>query len=419
MSEEDHQADDSYTFYDLGLCQEIIDACTRIGWKVPTPIQIKTIPPALNKKDICGMAETGSGKTGAFALPILHHLLECKKTMYALILEPTHELVLQVAEVFRQLGESISLKVVAITGGVDEKTQVKLLEKHPHVIVATTGRLNQIMREKPNINFQSIRALVFDEADKMLGESFLNEVKLILNRIGDNHQNFLFSATLPEEIEKNLIFSFHDPVRFDLSSQNDTAHTLQEYVTVAKTNKKEVLLYALLSTELNLKSTIVFTGKRNTAHIITKMLQALHINSVLYHGKLQQKQRQKAVEDFKSGKYTVLVATNVASRGLDIPHVQAVINYDMPTTCDEYIHRVGRTGRAARCGIAITIITMNELPSFKILENLLKKKMNLKRVDERLIDDESEEVEHARKIGVESFKEESKKEKQKYKSKNK
>lgn len=415
----DNQLDDSYTFYDLGLCQEMIDACTRIGWKVPTPIQIKTIPPALNKQDVCGMAETGSGKTGAFALPILHHLLESKKTMFALILEPTHELVLQVAQVFHQLGEAISLKVVAITGGVDEKTQVKLLEKHPHIIVATAGRLNQIMREKPNINFQSIRALVFDEADKMLSESFLNEVKLILARIGNNHQSFLFSATLPEEIEQNLILTFHDPVRFDLSSKNNTSSTLQEYVTIAQTNKKEALLYVLLSNELNLKSTIVFTGKRNTAHILTKMLQALHISAVLYHGKLQQKQRQKAVDEFKNGKFKVLVATNVASRGLDIPHVQAVINYDIPTECEEYVHRVGRTGRAARCGIAITIITMNDLPNFKLLENGLKKKMELKKIDEKLVEDVYEEVEQARKIGVESFKEVSKREKQKFKNKHK
>lgn len=417
MNDDDQQVDDSYTFYDLGLCQEMIDACNRIGWKVPTPIQIKTIPPALNKKDVCGMAETGSGKTGAFALPILHHLLECKKTMFALILEPTHELVQQVAQVFHELGQAISLKVVAITGGVEEKLQIKLLEKQPHIIVATTGRLNQIMREKPNINFQSIRALVFDEADKMLGESFMKEVKLILARIGNNHQSFLFSATLPEEIEKNLILSFNDPVRFDLSSKTDTSHTLKEYVAIAQTNKKEALLYVLLSTELNLKSTIVFTGKRNTAHILTKMLQTLYISSILYHGKLQQKQRQKAVDEFKSGKYKVLVATNVASRGLDIPHVQAVINYDIPTECEEYIHRVGRTGRAARCGIAITIITMNDLPNFKILENTLKKRMELKRIDEKLIDDVSEEVEQARKVGVESFKEVSKQEKQKFKDK--
>ena len=392
-----NQLDDSFTFYDLGLCQEMIDACTRIGWKIPTPIQIKTIPPALSNRDICGMAETGSGKTGAFALPILHHLLECKKSMFALILEPTHELVLQVANVFHQLGESISLKVVAITGGVEEKLQVKLLEKHPHVIVATAGRLNQIMREKPNINFQSIKALVFDEADKMLGESFLREVKLILNRIGNNHQSFLFSATLPEEIEKNLVLSFNDPVRFDLSQHGDTSHTLKEYVAFAPTNKKEALLYVLLSTELNLKSTIVFTGKINTAHILTKMLQTLHISSILYHGKMQQKQRQKAVDEFRSGKYKVLVTTNVASRGLDIPHVQAVVNYDIPDESDEYIHRVGRTGRAAKHGIAITIITMNDLPNFKILENKLKKKMELKRIDEKLIDDVLEEVEQARK----------------------
>lgn len=407
---------DSYTFYDLGLCKEMIDSCIRNGWKNPTPIQIKSIPPAIEGRDIIGMAETGSGKTGAFALPILHHLLEVKKPMFALILEPTHELVLQVANVFRQLGESIALKVLAITGGVDERSQVKLLEKGPHIIVATTGRLNQIMREKPQINFSTIRALVFDEADKMLGDSFLAEVKTILARIGANHQSFLFSATFPEEIQNNILLSFNNPERINLSTAKQTASTLTEYVTVALTNKKEVLLYELIR-ELGDKSCIVFTNMKKTAHILTVMLQQLHISSVLYHGDLQQRQRQKAVDDFKAGKYGVLVTTNVASRGLDIPHVNTVINYDLPETSQEYVHRVGRAGRAAKCGVAITILAMNDLPKFKLLENDLKQKLELKRVDESAISSLSETVEQARKAGNESFKDYSKKSRQKKKEK--
>ncbi|OHT07727.1 putative ATP-dependent RNA helicase DDX47 [Tritrichomonas foetus] len=410
------QYDDSITFYDLGLCKEMVDACTRLGWKVPTPIQAKTIPPALNKKDVCGMAETGSGKTGAFALPIYHHLLENQKEMYALVLEPTHELVLQVADVFRQLGEEIGAKVIAITGGVDERSQVKLLEKKPHIIVATTGRLNQIMREKPNINFKTIRALVFDEADRMLSDSFLSEVKTILARIGNNHQSFLFSATLPDEIENLIELSLNQPETFALSKNNETASTLTESVVVAPTNKKEAVLFTLLK-ELNDKTCVIFTGMRKTAHIVTKMLQTLRKSAVLYHGKLQQKQRQKAVEDFKNGKFTILVATNVASRGLDIPHVSTVINYDLPETSEEYVHRVGRAGRATRCGNAITIITMNDLPAFKILEGNLKHKLDLKRVDDDDVAQVAEEVEQARKAGVESFKEYSKQQKQKFKNK--
>ena len=417
MKQNQELVDDSTTFYDLGLCKEMVDACSSMGWKVPTMIQSKTIPAALQKKDVCGMAETGSGKTGAFALPIYHHLLEePKRTMYALILEPTHELVLQVADVFRKLGEAIGATVVAITGGVDERSQVKSLEKQPHIIVATTGRLNQIMREKPNINFSTVRALVFDEADRMLSDSFLSEVKTILARIGNNHQSFLFSATLPDEIENLIDLSLNHPEKFILSKNNETSSTLIESVVVSPTNKKEAVLFVLLN-EINDKSCVVFTGMRKTAHIITKMLQTLHISSVLYHGKLQQKQRQKAVEDFKNGKYSVLVATNVASRGLDIPHVHTVINYDLPESSEEYVHRVGRAGRATRCGFAITIITMNDLPNFKILENNLKHKLDLKQIDNSAVSSVAEEVEQARKAGVDSFKEYSKQQKMKLKGK--
>ena len=284
--------DDSITFYDLGLCQEMIDAATKeMGWKVPTKIQAKTIQPILSGKDVCGMAQTGSGKTGAFALPIYHKLLENPAPMFALILEPTRELVLQVADVFRKLGKSIGAKICSITGGVEEKTQIKILERQPNIIVSTTGRLNQILREKPEMNLKGIKMLVFDEADQMLGPSFLSEVEKIMDRIGDNHQTLLFSATMPDEIEYLVKNKLNNPLNLELNTRNETASTLTECVVVSPNKMKEVVLYTLLK-ELQGKSCIVFTGSCKSAHILAKMLNILHIKTALYHGKLQQKQRQ-------------------------------------------------------------------------------------------------------------------------------
>ncbi|KAH0793818.1 DEAD/DEAH box helicase family protein [Histomonas meleagridis] len=410
------EADDSITFYDLGLCQEMIDAAKAEGWTIPTAIQAKTIPSILSGKDVCGMAQTGSGKTGAFALPIYHQLLENQSPMFALILEPTRELVLQVADVFRSLGKPLNAKVCSITGGVEEKTQIQILERQPHIIVATTGRLNQIMREKPNINFKTIKILVFDEADQMLSPSFLDEVAKILKRIGPNHQSLLFSATMPEEIENLVKSTLTNPVNFELNLRNETASTLEEYVAVCPNNQKEVVLYLLIK-DLQKKPCIVFTGSCKTAHILWKMLNILHISTALYHGKLQQKQRQAALQQFKQGKYSVLVATNVASRGLDIPQVDTVINYELPDKDEEYVHRVGRAGRAARCGFAITMITINDLPHFAMLEKFLKKKLQKKDIDPGEMEAYKYDVEQARKSAVIDFKEYQKKQTKKLKEK--
>lgn len=397
--------DDSVTFYDLALCEEMIKAAESVGWKYPAPIQREAIPKALEGLDICGMAETGSGKTGAFALPLLHQLLDKRTPLFGLILEPTRELVLQVANVFRELGKEIGLKVCAITGGVEEKAQIASLEKKPHVVVATTGRLNQILRERPQINMKSVKVLVFDEADRMLSDSFLDEVKNVLGRIGNDHQTMLFSATMPEEIETLMKMSLNNPFMIELA-RNQVAITLTEYVTVAQTGRKEAFLYAILKENTG-KSCIVFTNSCKTAHILTKMLQKLKVSAVLYHGKMQQRERQQAVEQFRKGEYSILVTTNVASRGLDVPHVDAVINYDLPeeNSLEEYVHRVGRAGRAARCGIAITLITVNDMIQLAKLEKFLRKKLDLKMVSAEAVESDLEAVERARKAGAESYKE--------------
>jgi ATP-dependent RNA helicase DDX47/RRP3 len=250
----------------------------------------------------------------------------------------------------------------------------------------------------------------------MLSASFLDEVRVILERIGPNHQSLLFSATMPDEIERLVKLSLTDPVTVSLVARNQVTSSLKEFVAVCPSNRKEVLLYVLMRGTTD-GSCIVFTDSMKTAHILAKMLQVLKIGAVLYQGKMEQRHRQQVVERFKQGRYSVLMTTNVASRVLDVPHVDCVLNYGLPDKHEEHIHRVGRAGRAARCGLAITIVTMNDLLEYAVLEQFLKKKLDRKKIDDAEIDAASDEVERARKAGAESYKEYSKKKAQQKKGK--
>lgn len=410
MEDEELQAqfnDDTMTFADLGLCSEMVDSTQTIGWKYPSLIQRETIPLALEGHDIIGMAITGSGKTGAYALPILHQLLDSasKKEsiiLYALVLLPTRELAVQVTDVFKQLGESINIRVCAITGGVEGSIQLKQIKRGPHVIVATPGRLVQLMRENPGINFTRIRSLVFDEADEMLSASFLEEVEVILERIGSNRQTYLFSATMPDDIQKLAALSLSEPKTVSISHRNQVANTLTEWLIISMTEFKLETLVTLLR-DIGNSSIIIFTGSCKMAQIVCKMLQILKFSAVLYHGKLPQNQRQIAVRDFRNGRYSILVATNVAARGLDVPHVDAVINYELPDHPEDYVHRVGRAGRAEKCGVAYTIITANDLIQYSELERFLKKKLKKYNINESIVRESYPQVEQARKQSVSSY----------------
>lgn len=413
------EVDDSLTFYDLGLCEEMVDACKSLKWKYPTPIQAKTIPSALEKKDICGTAPTGSGKTGAYMLPIFHHMLENSHPFFALIFAPTRELCTQIDHVVRDLGKEIHVRVCTIIGGVSEKDQVKALKNKPHVIVATPGRLAKILRSFPDaLSLAQVECLVFDEADNMLADkSFQNDIQMILEKVNKKRQTFLYSATMPEEIEELTKKSMSDPVRFALSTHNQVAKTLTEYFCLSKTGEKEASLYSILN-DYRGQMTIIFVSSVKTAFIMHKMLNNLHIKTAVYHGKLPQRERQSAIDSFREGKYQCLVATNVGSRGLDLPNVDLVINYELPDEKEEYVHRVGRAGRAERVGTAITLITANELVDYMRLETFLKKKLTKKDINQSKIDESKEEVEIARRIANEAYKEFKKKQAKKKKERN-
>ena len=410
------EVDDSHTFYDLGLCEEMTDACKAIKWNYPTPIQVQTIPIAIQKKDICGTAPTGSGKTGAYMLPIFHHMLENPHGFYALVLAPTRELCIQINQVTRDIGKDIGVRVCTVIGGVSETDQVKALREKPHVVVATPGRLAKILRSFPGvIELDQVECLVFDEADNMLIEkSFQNDLQLILEKTNKSRQTFLFSATMPEEIESLAKATLSDPVRVSLTKHNIVAKTLSEYFCLAKTDQKDATLFTLLN-EYKGQTTIVFVSSVKTAFIMQKMLSNLRIKTAVYHGKLPQRERQQAIDSFKEGRYQVLVATNVGSRGLDVPHVDLIINYELPNEQKEYIHRVGRAGRAERIGTAITLITANELTDYARLERFLNKKLEKLTVNQSKVDQCYEEVKLAKKISNDEYKQFKKKQTQKKK----
>ena len=410
--------DDSYTFSDLGLCQPMVDACKSLGWKYPMPIQIKTIHPAIEKKDICGTAETGSGKTGAYMLPIFHHMWENPHSFFALVFAPTRELATQIDHVTRDIGKDIKVRVCTIIGGVDEDSQVKALKAQPHVVVATPGRLARLIRNNPKvIPLNKVECLVFDEADNMLREpSFQTDIQLILSKLNSTHQTYLFSATMPEEIEQLAKQTMSDPVRLSLTSVNTVARTLTEHLVISETGKKEATLVALMNQYPD-KQTIIFVGSCKTATIISTLLSNLNFRTIVYHGQLPQRERINAIDRFKNGDYRVLVATNVGSRGLDVPHVDLVINYELPEEHEEYIHRVGRAGRAERSGVAVTIITANEVVGYIRLENFLKKKIPKKDIPLEKIEEVTEKVELAKRVAVEKYKEMKKKQAQKKKEK--
>lgn len=424
MSISKNFTDDKYTFLDLGLCEEMVEATKELKWKNPTSIQSLAIPHGLSGKDIYGAAETGSGKTGAFLLPIIHHLLdkpEKEQFFFGLIFAPTRELCIQIVDVANKLGKAIGLKVFAIIGGVDETQQIRALKKKPHIIVATPGRFLQILRDSPDtIIVKNFKQLVFDEADEMFRKGTkLEDIEKILKVIPNKRQTYLFSATMPGEIEELIQLSMSDPIKLSLTEENKVAKTITEYYAHAKTNLKEVTLYYLLKT-LN-KKALVFVNSSRRAHVFAKMLNDLNIKTTYFHGQLDQRKRENAVKSFRDGKFKVLVATSVSARGIDLPNVDLVINYDLPVDNPrEYVHRVGRAGRAGRPGMSIALVTTNDLIDLTIVEKYLGTKISKEyRLDIDTIDSLTYDATLALKAGNDSYRDLKKDERKQHNKKQK
>ncbi|XP_075429976.1 putative ATP-dependent RNA helicase DDX47 isoform X1 [Ascaphus truei] len=362
------------TFRDLAVTDVLCEACEQLGWKYPTKIQIEAIPMALQGRDIIGLAETGSGKTAAFALPILQTLLENPQRLYALVLTPTRELAFQIAEQFEALGSSIGVKSAVIVGGIDMMSQALALAKKPHVVIATPGRLIDHLENTKGFNLRALKYLVMDEADRILNMDFETEVDKILKVIPRDRKTFLFSATMTKKVQKLQRAALKDPVKCSVSSKYQTVEKLQQfYIFIPSKFKDSYLVYIL--NELAGNSFMIFCSTCNNTQRVALMLRNLGFTAIPLHGQMSQNKRLGSLNKFKAKSRSILLATDVASRGLDIPHVDVVMNFDIPTHSKDYIHRVGRTARAGRSGRSITFVTQYDVELFQRIEHLIGKKL--------------------------------------------
>ncbi|EFY88543.1 ribosomal RNA processing protein [Metarhizium acridum] len=365
------------TFKQLGIVDSLCEACESLNYKFPTPIQEKSIPVALQNRDIIGLAETGSGKTAAFALPILQALLDKPQPLFGLVLAPTRELAHQIGQSFEALGSSISLRCAVIVGGLDMVPQAVALGKKPHIIVATPGRLVDHLEKTKGFSLRTLKYLVMDEADRLLDMDFGPAIDKLLKFIPRERRTYLFSATLSSKVESLQRASLRDPVRVSVSSNKyQTVSTLLQNLLVIPQMRKDTYLIYLVN-EFTGKSTIIFTRTVWETQRIAILLRTLGFGAIPLHGQLSQSARLGALNKFRSGTRDILVATDVAARGLDISKVDVVLNYDLPQDSKTYIHRVGRTARAGKSGIAISLVTQYDIEVFQRIEAALGKKLDI------------------------------------------
>jgi len=392
------------SFASLGVIETICEAVESLGWRAPTEIQRASIPEALKGRDIVGLAETGSGKTGAFAIPVLQALLQNPQRLFCVVLAPTRELAFQINEVFEALGASISLHSVCIVGGIDMVTQAIALAKKPHVIVATPGRLVDHLQNTKGFSLRTLKFLILDEADRMLSLDFEEEINKILSLIPRDRRTFLFSATMTSKVAKLQKASLVDPVKVEVSTKFQTPKQLiQQYLFIPAKWKDCYLAYML--DEFKGQSTIIFVSTCNNALRITLLLRNLGFQAVCLHGQLSQPKRLGALNKFKAGARNILVATDVASRGLDIPNVDLVLNVDIPNNGKDYIHRVGRTARAGKAGRSVAFVTQYDVEAYQRLEALLQQKLPAYEAQEETVLVLLERVNEAQRLAVRELRE--------------
>ncbi|XP_012063781.1 PREDICTED: probable ATP-dependent RNA helicase DDX47 [Atta cephalotes] len=385
------------TWKDLGLVDTLCKTCLDLKWKEPTKIQQEAIPLTLQGKDVIGLAETGSGKTAAFALPILQALLENPQRYFALILTPTRELAFQISEQFDALGSSIGVKTVVLVGGMDMHAQGMILEKKPHIIIATPGRLVDHLENTKGFNLRQLKFLVMDEADRILNMDFEVEVNKILRVIPRERRTLLFSATMTKKVQKLQRASLRNPVKVEVSTKYQTVEKLQQYYIFIPVKFKDVYLVHILN-ELAGNSFMIFCGTCNNTVRTALLLRNLGFTAVPLHGQMTQNKRIAALTKFKAKNRSILISTDVASRGLDIPHVDIVINFDIPTHSKDYIHRVGRTARAGRSGRSITFVTQYDVELYQRIEQLISKQLPLFPTEEEEVMLLQERVSEAQRI---------------------
>lgn len=366
-------------FNELNVIPEILKALEKEKYSVPTPIQEEAIPIILSGKDMLGCAQTGTGKTAAFAIPTLQLLCNEKIThsktrnIRGLILTPTRELAIQIYESFTSYGKYTKLKSCVIFGGVSQKPQEEKLKQGVDVLVATPGRLIDLMNQK-QVDLQNIKIFILDEADRMLDMGFINDVKKITARIPVKKQTLLFSATMPADIEKLSKSLLKNPANVKITPVSSTVDTIEQYLYYVDKNNKRNLLTHILK-DKSITSALVFSRTKHGADKIVRYLSKNDVTAQAIHGDKSQGARQRALNDFKNKKIAVLVATDIAARGIDIDELSHVINYDLPEVAETYVHRIGRTGRAGLAGVAISFCDFDEKEYLTNIENLINKRL--------------------------------------------
>ncbi len=364
-------------FASFGLSKNLIRAVSDAGFVDARPIQAKTIPQVLKGRDVLGLAQTGTGKTAAFALPIIERLVASKgSNPRALVIAPTRELALQIHGDFQMLGKYTNIRSTTIFGGVSAVPQKRALRSRPDVIVACPGRLLDLMGSK-DVRLDGLEVLVLDEADHMLDMGFLPDIKRILQRLPQPRQNLLFSATMPREIRSLTNGLLHNPHVVELAI-TAPAETIEHALYPVEQSRKTGLLMHLLHQQ-DFTSAIVFLRTKHRTKRLARDLERSGVNAIALQGNMSQGARQRAMQGFREGRYKVLVATDIAARGIDVAGVSHVINYDVPNTPDAYTHRIGRTGRAEQSGKACTFVTNDDFAGVRAIERKLK--MSIPRVD--------------------------------------
>jgi len=368
-------------FTELDLLPEILNSLSNLGYSEPTPIQKQAIPLALQGKDILGCAQTGTGKTAAFSIPLLQTLHERKsnkpgkRPIRALILTPTRELAAQIADSIRDYGKGLGLRHVVIFGGVGQSPQVQKLREGVDILVATPGRLLDLMQQG-YVRLDQIEFFVLDEADRMLDMGFIHDIKKILPKLPERKQTMFFSATMPLAIADLAKKILHNPEQIRVDPVSSTAEKIQQVVYhVLKPQKKELLKHILM--DQSIERMLVFSRTKRGADRLARLLDKAKIPAAAIHGDKSQGARERALKEFKSGKMRVLVATDIAARGIDIDSLQCVLNFDLPNEPETYVHRIGRTGRAGASGVSISLCDIDERPFLKDIEKLIKMKIDV------------------------------------------
>ncbi|MCC1484057.1 DEAD/DEAH box helicase [Winogradskyella immobilis] len=371
------------SFKSLGLSEPLLRAISKKGYETPSPIQAKAIPPVLEGKDVLASAQTGTGKTAGFTLPLLHYLSENPKQKFrpirALILTPTRELAAQVYANVKEYSEFLNLRSAVIFGGVNQKPQIATIRQGIDILVATPGRLIDLQSQGA-LSLKRIEVFVLDEADRMLDMGFLRDIERVMKLMPEKRQNLMFSATFSKEIKKLAYSILNNPVQVEATPENTAVEVIEQKVYRVAKSKKTGLIIKLIS-DGNWKQVLVFTRTKHGANRLCEKMKKAGISAAAIHGNKSQGARTKALAGFKSSKIRVLVATDIAARGLDIPLLPHVINFELPNISEDYVHRIGRTGRAGASGEAISLVSADETTYLRDIQKLIDTKIPVEIVE--------------------------------------